>query len=182
MKNKHMTDTENTKTLPKFKALDAVIILLVILAVVGVYFRYNLLDKLTTNHDLKEYTVSFSVEDIRFTTQNYISVGDQVYYADDGEKLGILIGESEDMAQMAFSVVPASEAFIMEDGTVKEVFYPNDESRVDASGRMICVGSYTDDGGFMVAGSRYLSAGQKVAVRTELVSLTIVIQEIQLAE
>ena len=182
MKKKQMNESEVTKATPRFKALDAVVILLVILAVVGVYFRYNLLDRIATNQKWKDYTVSFSIENIRYTTPNYIDVGDVVYCADNGEQLGVLLGESEDMPNIALSVTPSSQVFIMEDGTMERVYYPNSESRVNASGRMLCTGSYTEDGGFLVNGSRYLAAGQTVDIKTELVTVSIVIHDIALAE
>ena len=182
MKKKQLNESETTKATPRFKALDAVVILLVILAVVGIYFRYNLLDMMTANKDWKDYTVSFSIENVRYTTPNYIDVGDTVYCADNGEKLGVLLGASEDTPNMNLSVSPSSQVFIMDDGTMERVFYPNSESRVNASGRMLCTGSYTDDGGFWVNGSRYLSAGQTVAIQTELVTVSIVIHDIELAE
>lgn len=179
---KQLNDAETIKSAPKFKALDAVVILLAILAVVGMYFRYNILDMITTNKDMKEYTVSFSIQDIRYTTPNYINVGDTVYCAENGEKLGVLLGESEDMENIALSVTPASKVFIKEDGTMEEVFYPNSESRVNASGRMLCTGNYTNEGGFLVNGARYLSAGQTITVKTELVTVCIIIHNIELAQ
>ena len=60
MKKKTLKNAKGSAIVPRFKALDLVIILLVIVSVVGIYFRYNLLDTLTSNKDLKEYTVSFS--------------------------------------------------------------------------------------------------------------------------
>lgn len=166
----------------RFRALDAVIILLILTAVIGVYFRYNILDQLTNNKDHQDYTVSFSIENVRYTIDEYMKIGDQVYFVDDGELMGALISESKEMSTRALSITPASEFFMDEDGTMKEVLYPNNESRVDAKGRIQCRGLYTEDGGFLLNGSKYLSAGQTVSVRTETVTVDIVIQNIELAQ
>ena len=90
-----------------------------------------------------------------------------------------MISESDDMQNIALSVTPASEMFVQKDGTVKEVFYPNSESRVNADGIMTCIGAYSDDGGLLVNGSQHLAAGQTIAVKTELVSVSITITNIE---
>ena len=67
----------------RFNAIDAVIILLVILAVLGVYFRYSIIDFLTNDKNNAEYIVTFSIDNVINTTpSNYMSVGDKLYYAD----------------------------------------------------------------------------------------------------
>ena len=162
----------------RFKALDAVIILLVLTAVIGIYFRYNIFDLFSKEKDLRDHYISFSIEDIRYTTPNYMNIGDKIYY-NDGEELGVLVAESEDMSNLALSVTPASKLFLNEDGAMEEVFYPNNESRVNAKGRILCRGLYTAEGGFLVNGSQYLSCGQSVTVYTETVTVTIEIQNIE---
>ena len=79
------------KRSPRFSVLDAVIILLVIVAVAGVYFRYNIIGFISGAQNLEDYAISYSIKDIRYTTPNYINVGDEVYFADDGEHFGTLI-------------------------------------------------------------------------------------------
>ena len=165
---------------PKFGVLDAVIIFLIIIAVVGVYFRYNILDFVNGTKNLETYTVSYSIENIRYTTPNYINIGDEVYFADDGEHFGTLINASENMG--ALSITPASEYFTKSDATIVEVFYPDSQSRVDAKGRLTCEGRYSDDGGFLVNGSAFIAAGQQVNVKTENATFTIQIDEISVFE
>ena len=172
-------DMESVKKAPKFKLLDAVVILLVLVAVLGVYFRYNVMDSLMSKKNIQDYTISFTVENIRYTTPNYLNVGDQIYDASTGEMIGTIIQESDDMSNMALRVTPASRFFTKADGTIVEVFYPNDESRVDAKGRMACRGSYTEDGGFLLNGSQYLSSGQSISVKTELVTFDLTVTNIE---
>ncbi len=165
---------------PHFGVLDAVIILLVIIAVVGVYFRYNIVNLVTGASKLGEYTVSYSIEDIRYTTPNFMNVGDKVYFADDGEELGTLLAVSENMG--ALSITPAAKYFTDSNGAIVEVMYPNSQSRVDAKGRFVCVGKYSDDGGFLVNGSDFIAAGQYISVNTDYVSVVIRVEGIALFE
>ncbi len=179
MKNKNKQNGDAVKQTPKFKILDAVIILLIITSVLGIYFRFNLLDTLTNKKDIQEYTVTFSIKDIRYTTEKYIHIGDVIYDSATGDRIGVLTTASDAMADMALSVSPANKYFTMEDGTVEIIPYPN-ESRIDATGRMICSGSYTDESGFLMGGSTHLSPGQSIAVRTEMVTFTMDIEKIEL--
>lgn len=164
------------KRSPRFSVLDAVIILLVIVAVAGVYFRYNIIGFISGAQNLEDYAISYSIKDIRYTTPNYINVGDEVYFADDGEHFGTLINASENMG--ALSITPSSEYFTTSNAEVVEVFYPDSQSRVDATGRLNCRGRYSDEGGFLVNGSTYLASGQYVNIRTEYVTVTIRIEDI----
>ena len=169
-----------TKKSVRFGILDAVIILVVLIAVVGVYFRYSLLNIITGAQHMDEYTVSYSIENIRYTTVNYINIGDKLYFADNGDDFGTLISVSENMG--AVSYTPSSEYFTKSNGEIVEVIYPNNQSRVDALGRLNCVGRYSDDGGFLVNGSTYIASGQFINVHTDYVTVTIRVEEIALAE
>lgn len=160
----------------RFGILDVVIILVIIIAVVGVYFRYSILDFFSGAQNLEEYTVSYSIENIRYTTVNYINIGDKVYFASDGEEFGILTNVSENMG--AISYTPASEYFTKSNGEIVEVMYPNNQSRIDAQGRLNCIGRYSDEGGFLVNGSTHVASGQYIDVQTEYVSVTVRIDEI----
>ena len=59
------------------------------------------------------------------------------------------------------------------------MFYPSD-TRIDAKGRIECMGYYNGEGGFTVDGRKYLAPGQSVDVKTELVTVTVTITSIDL--
>lgn len=174
---------KNVKTIKKdskkahFNVVDALIILLVISVAVGMFFRARIVEKLWSQTQSAEYAISFSIEDIRYSTPTYINVGDKVYFADSGELIGEFIKESDNAN--ALSIAPASKYFTDSNGNVVEVFYPDGESRVDAKGRILCHGYYGKDGGFSVDGRHYLAPGQSIDVKTELVSVTINIMSIE---
>lgn len=174
---KQKRSKEEKRNSPHFNAVDAMIVILAILAVVGIYFRYNILDFLTAAKNNEQYVVSFSVENIRYTTPNYINVDDQVYFESDGKLLGIIISESEN--QGALNITPASELFVDSAGGIVEAFYPNENSRVNAKGRMLCEGRRNSDGGFAVDGKTYVAAGQSIEVYTERVSFVLTVTDIE---
>jgi hypothetical protein len=171
---KNKKDKSNT---PHFNAVDAMIVILLIVALVGIYFRYNIIDFLTADKNDEQYVVSFSIEDIKYTTPNYMSVGDKVYFKSSGELMGTLISESEN--QGALNITPALKYFTDSKGNIEPIFYPNEESRVDAKGRLLCLGNYTEKSGFCIDGNIYIASGQYVAVYTELVSFNLKITSIE---
>ncbi len=171
---------EEKKNSPHFNAVDALIVILAIIAVVGIYFRYNILDFLSASKNNDEYVVSFSIENIRYTTPNYINVDDKVYFGSDGELFGVLMNESEN--QGALNITPASEFFTDSSGKVVEAFYPSENSRVDAKGRLLCEGVYDSEGGFSVKGKTHIAPGQTVSVYTEKVTFSLIVTEIAIYE
>ena len=168
------------KTLPRFGVLDAVIILLVIAAVCGIYFRYNIMDMIASRRNIKEYNIEFSIDNINASTTRFIQENDEFRFASNNERLGVLIKDSEGLSNNVLSVTPASEMF-NRNGQIVEVFYPED-TRVDAVGRIKCSGTYSDNGIFLVNGSVSLSSGEVIAVHTDEVTIAIRILGITLAE
>ena len=159
-----------------FNIIDATIIVLVLAVIFGIVFRSHIIDMLWAQSKTDDYVVSFSIENIRYSTPSYLSVGDEVYFDEGSGLLGTLVSESENVN--ALNITPASEHFTDANGNIVEVFYPDEESRVDTKGRIQCRGYYGEDGGFSVEGRHYIAPGQSIKVRTELVTVTINITSI----
>ena len=161
---------------PHFNLLDGLIVILVLLCVCGVYFRYTAYDDLLHRVNKQDYVLSFEVQDLRYTTPNYVNVGDEVRLADDGAVLGRFMAGAESLTG-ALQITPATAYFTDAGGNVVEVSYPDGESRVDVSGRILCSGTLGADG-FCLGGTRYLAPGSSLAVQTDFVSFTILITAI----
>jgi len=183
---------ERIRIVPKFKVLDAVIILLVITSVVGLCLGYNVIDTLKNQKEMQEYVVDFSIENIRYSTTTYVDVGNIIRDAKDGEELGKLLSYADTSSDVALLPEPAFVYFPDSEGNLKQVYYPhnqNDSSpfdqsdRVNATGRFSCMGRYAnEDGSLLVNGSKYLVSGQTIEVQTERVTLTLTIKNISLKE
>ena len=170
--------TENVKKVPKFGVLDIVIILLVIISVLGIYFRYNIIDVINNARDIKEYNVSYTIDNVRYTTPNFINVGDKVYFSDDGEKFGTLTTAENMMSALAIEL--PFEYFTTTQGEIVKGYYPDTDYRVMAKGRLSCNGRYSDDGSFLVNGTTHIAMGQYIDVKTEYVTVTIRVDKIAL--
>ena len=166
---------QKVRKFPRFGILDAIIILLVIAVSVRIAFRYNMFQTITQLQDLKEYTVSFSISNIEYTTPNYLNENDNVYFENSGEEFG-KITKSSDVSNMILSVTPAKQSFV-ENGKVIDVTYP-ENTRIDANGRIICKGKISSDGSFLLNGNKYIAAGESHIICTETVTLQIKILSI----
>ena len=181
MKEKKLKKAKRAKNRPRFRVMDAVIILLVITSALGIYFRYNLFETLKNQRNIKEYVVSFTISNIRQSTVSYLDIDDVVYDGESGEKIGVLIEHSPD-ASSALSPLPASEYFVDKNGNVQKADYPytegDPEVRVSPTGRLRCEGTFSDASGFHINGSQYIAPGQTIQVQTETVTFLMTVTEI----
>ncbi len=163
-----------------FNVIDALVILLIVAVVLGIYFRFNLVEQFSNMGDKKEYVVSFSVDDIRATTPEFIKVGDN-FYLDDGELFGAIVSEEQGSTE-AVNIMPALKFFTDSEGKVVSARYPNNQTRIDVKGRLSCLGTYSEESGFCLGGTKYFAPGQTVALHSELVSLNVTIVSIEAVE
>lgn len=175
-KKKEKLSSEKVKRLPKFYVLDAVIILLIVAVFLGIYFRYSIFDMLGNTKNQVDVEVSFSIKNIQDTTSHYIDIGDIVYIKDGQTEFGTILASDDSSDMPLGNISPASETFI-KDGEIISVNYPSD-TRINAEGRILCRGNFAQDGSFMLGGDKYLSAGQKLTVCTENVTVEITVLSI----
>ncbi len=179
-KNTEKVSGEKVKRFPKFHILDIVIIILIVAMLVGIYFRYNVFEIFGNFQNQSEAQLTFSVTNIKDSTQYYINIDDAVYLQSDGKSLGTIM-RYEPNADYALKVYPSTEDFVKEDGTIISAAYPED-TRSDIEGKIKCVGTFSDDGTFLLDGSTYISPGKTLIVCTEKVTLQILITDISKIE
>ena len=103
----------------------------------------------------------------------FIQENDEIRFANDNEHFGTIIKDSQGISDNVLSITPAFETFT-ENGKAFPVFYPED-TRVNAVGTMRCEGTYSDNGIFLINGSRSVSSGENILVHTDEVTVTICI-------
>ncbi len=161
----------------RFNVLDIAIILLVLLALIGVWQRSNLQKLFTVDEMLEEYTVTFEIRKIRSTTIEGLDPGSELYLVqEEGERiyLGTL--------SQQLSVSAAIEYLPDKDGNSVPAVYPQDshEYFLDADGVLRCEG-IEHDGSFLLGGQVYLAINQRVSVQTEIADFEIRITGIEKA-
>lgn len=165
---------------PHFNILDALIVFLVVLCVVGIVFRGNIRDKLGFGQDLTEYMISFKLSAVDGALPDHLDVGNILYLAD-GSEAGRLLGvtdfsvhSKESAGSTTLLVRPASVYMNDTLGGVVLATYPKG-TIVDAKGAFIAYGAYCSEGYFCLGGERYLAVGQQITIYTDKVTLNMTI-------
>lgn len=157
----------------RFGLMDAVLIVIAVLLLVGVWQRDNLRNLFTTEEVLEEYTVTFEVKKIRSTTGELLKKDVAFTVEHEGERmlLGTLV---RDVAASA-----ATEQLRDEESNLVDVVYPEDEYEYlwDIGGELRCEG-LVRDGSFLVGGKMYLARNKTVQVQTETADFEIVVKDI----
>ena len=160
----------------KINALDIFIIILVIASIAGIIYRHYSSGLPTKTDAEASYEVYFSVKDISFTTPSYLNTDDKIYF-ESGEFFGNLLNNNDTDTSSALVVTPANIVLTDENGNYVSTMYP-DGSRVDANGSMLCKCVKTEDGRYLLGGTKYITPGEEISVRSELVDLKITITSI----
>ncbi len=159
---------EKRRSERRFNIIDLFIIILVLLCVVGVYFRSRIAEWVGIEKSLEEYSICFEVSEIRYTSGKYIAAGNEVYIQGSGIYLGTIEGNC--------TILPAEMYVENSNGDQIAVNYPKD-TRVDVSGQISCMGITKSDG-FYLGGTYSLSPGTTVNVYTEMLNFSFTITDI----
>ena len=163
-----------TKSERRFNLLDASLILLLILSLIGVWQRANLQKLFTSDEPLDNYTVSFEIKKVRSTTVDLLQKDTVLYIMNDEERV--------DLGTLNEQVAASAATVYLQDrngNTVKAV-YPQDahEYLLDVTGTLSCAG-VENEGSFFVGGKLHLTINQTVSVQTETADFEIRITGIQ---
>lgn len=188
MKNQDIkSSSENTKVkkhkerrFPKFGVLDAVIILLVVAIVVGIYFRYSFFDTLTNARNMKECYVTFKTDNVSSKVTGALSLDDLVYFKSDGNTFGTLAVKSDEVSTV-IQEQPATQTVSKDGKAYADIQYPQgiDEPLIYGTGIIKASCLINEDGSYILNGSTYISIGQTYTVCTEKVTFNITIVQIE---
>ena len=150
----------------KFNVLDAFIILVAVLCIVGIYFRSNIQSWVGAEKELDEFQITLVVEKVKSTSNQYISLGDKIYMSNDLE-----LGRID-----SFSSFPAKTYITDGNGTPVEVSYPED-TYIDISIVVNCRGLQNEDG-FYLNGTYPVTPGSTIEGHTEIIDFSFTVTEI----
>lgn len=150
----------------RFNSIDVFIILLVVLCIAAIYFRGMVASWIGVEKELDEYKITFSVKQIRSTSDKYLIIGNEVYLSNGG-----LLGKLSEKSSL-----PAKVFVNDQDGKPVEVSYPKDTC-IDVTGSLTCKGIMNDDG-FYLNGTYSISPGAVLSVYTDMLDFTITVTDI----
>ena len=154
-----------------FAAIDALIIILLMLCVAGIIVRTAMgSGGLFATQDRGSYLVSYMVTGIRGEYSDCFSEGKEFYF-ENGEAFGTLTD----------GAVFTPARLYGEDADGKYVPSYAADGRVDVRGTALCEGKMTDEG-FMLGGSIYTAANSRFTVSSGDITVDIVITDIAKAQ
>lgn len=167
-----MDMNQNTKVRSRkgrWSAVDTVIVLLVLVAIVGLVYRVIDAARKEGETARTMYRVYFEVPETHEDVLSEVRGFDAIYLYENNVKLGY-IGVYEDTATGTYTVALTPTPAMGATG----------DRRVTAEGCMVCTDGTLEGGSLLVGESgRYLTPGSEVEVRTDRVLLTIRITSIR---
>ena len=183
MKKTNNQEKKNTESARfRFNVIDAIIILMVIVCIGGVVLRYTVLDKVNIGGEVKEYYITFTVSNISYSQlQHIIQAKDEaesndnwVYLSDGTTKLGSLTAVGEQN----------KESFVYKDenGKTESIVYSDSELDENVpwsmTGKILCSGRYSKNGGFLLNGNKFISPNSELDVYMKYCDFTLKIVDI----
>ena len=171
-------EVKNTKRFwRRGNVLDIAIVLLLVAALVAIGYRYYLADAATDEENMREYRVSFSVENALPSVADSLKIKAEVYFAD-GTKMGELTLHPAASIGQAVHATAADTLIKDDQGNYVSVTVP-DGYREDIFGEMICHAVVDENGAVRIGGETVVTPGQKLTVHTELVTLVITVTSVE---
>lgn len=148
-----------------FNALDMVIVVVLVLCVAMIGFRFIRSSDLAAETQTGKYRVTFLISNVSDGTRDALVAGDSVFSLLNDAYIGKLEGID--------TISPAFEFLDNGKGSFEKVYYP-DGTKIDITGTIIAEGAVNDDG-FFASGSFFLSPGRTLEIYTGHIQVTILI-------
>lgn len=152
----------------KFNIIDAFIIILALICVLGIYFRSQITEWIGIDKQLSEYKIVFKVSEIKYTSGKYFISGGELFLDSPDIQLGTIDGNC--------TFVPSEVYLELGDGVFAQSTYPKD-TYIDVFGAVKCTGAVREDG-FYLEGSYSITPGMKLNVHTEMLDFTLTVTDI----
>lgn len=168
----------NNKEKKRLGALDALIIIVLVICIVSIGLRVfsTMRSETNANVQLDNYIISFKVSNIKDSSaKNYFEAGTNFYLSDSGVLLGSL--------REGVIVKDAETYYETEDGKV--VLITNnavgDLYRVDVEASLEAQGRVDANGAFYLGGNIFIAPNKEIMIYSKYLSITVVITDIQKA-
>ena len=148
-----------------FNALDLVIVVVLVLCVVMIGFRFIRSSDMAAETQTSKHRVTFLITNVSDGTKDALVAGDSVFSLLNDAYIGKLEGID--------TISPAFEFLDNGNGSFEKVYYP-DGTKVDITGTIIAEGAVNDDG-FFASGSFFLSPGRTLEIYTGHIQVTVLI-------
>jgi len=151
----------------KFNIIDIIIVLFMILAVVGIFIRYDIADDINFGATGEEFEIEFFVKNIQSGTEDYLRAGEKFYINIESTEIGEVIE--------IIDVRDAVEYVETVDGNLVTSTLPE---RVDVTGVMRSRGRTTSEG-VMLNGNVFVTHNKEFFIHTGMREVWITVTDIK---
>ena len=148
----------------KFNAIDFLILLVIIAAIVSVVFRSSLKDEIASirSNETIEYTIR--ITNVQKQSYDIIDLDDKLYASSDDKFLGTVVEKSSRPAETYIALV---------NGDIKKTYIPD---RIDITLTLECPGRVTEEG-CMIDGNYFIASGSYISAYTNLLSFNFEVRD-----
>ena len=152
----------------RFNIIDLILLITVLACIAGIYLRYSASQDFGVKQQLDSFTLSFEVQNIRYTSADAFPSGDAVYMRSDDTYVGTILSLD--------STSPTEYIFFDLAGNVKQTYYP-ENTRIDVTGKILSQGRMTENG-FLLNGNVFVAPGRTYSIKTPHIDVDITITDI----
>ena len=180
-----MKSKENNAGKLRFNVIDAFIIILVVACIVVAVLRFTIVDDVWASASGEKYYITFKADSLSYSQlESIVSLIDSgfsdngdnwVYFADGSAKIGNLTAiEGQNRETLTFE---------SSDGST--VLAPYSESESDENvtwvltGKILCLGTYNENNGFLLNNTQYISANTDIAAKTAFCEFNLTVIDIE---
>jgi hypothetical protein len=145
--------------------IDIAIIVVIIAALVGIWARFDLSRRFTSDGVMQPGEISFLILNIMGTSANELQDGTAVYDKTTGNYIGKIDGTS-------ITSTPAEAYIVGDDGIIKKT--TTTTGREDVRGVILTEGTHNADG-FYYGGNTFVAPGMEIEVNTENLDVTMLV-------
>lgn len=148
----------------KFNAIDFIILIVVIAAVLAIALRSGLKDSLVAMRSNETIVYTIKINNLQKESFEMLEIEDKLFSQKDDRYLGTIVGKNSR---------PAETYIILNNGEIVKTYIPD---RLDIFLTIECVGRETDEG-CMLGGSYFVASGKYIAGYTDTVTFNFEVTE-----
>lgn len=143
----------------KFNAIDFLILLFIIAAILAVAFRSGLKDSLVAIRSNETIVYTLRINNLQKESFDMLEIEDKLFAQSDDKLLGKIVGKTSR---------PAETYISLDSGEIVKTYIPE---RLDIFLTVECTGRVTEEG-CMLGGNYFVAAGKRISAYTDTVSFS----------
>ncbi len=180
-----MKSKENNAGKLRFNIIDAFIIVLVVACIAVAILRFAIVDDVWVNASGEKYYITFKADSLSYSQLESIVALVDSDVSDRGDNWVYFTNENTKMGDLTAIEGQNRETLVFQNSDGSITLAPYAESEPDENvtwtltGKILCLGKYNENNGFLLNNTHYISANTDISVRTAYCEFNMTIIDIQ---